>query len=66
MSISGAVLALCGMSIYTSLNLKDQQESLSKQNLPKSKTTGQEGDADSDVKVAVNVVWIKQTTELCR
>nr|XP_048334128.1 nucleotide-sugar uncharacterized transporter 2 isoform X2 [Ziziphus jujuba var. spinosa] len=55
-SICGAVLALCGMSIYTSLNLKDQQESLSKQNLSKTKTSAQEVGADSDAKVVVNVV----------
>lgn len=52
------------MSIYTSLNLKDQQESLSKQNLSKTKTSAQEVGADSDAKVVVNVVWIKQTIEL--
>lgn len=40
-SICGAVGALCGMSVYTSLNLKESKEAASKQlpkQIPKTKT----------------------------
>lgn len=59
-SICGAVAALCGMSIYTSLNLKDKHESSSKQqqkpNLPLSKSTSAQDGADLDVKDDTNIV----------
>lgn len=60
-SLCGAIAALCGMSIYTSLNMKDSNENLSKmhqmQNLPLSKPKSSVlDDTDSDVKETTNVV----------
>ncbi|PON40129.1 Sugar phosphate transporter domain containing protein [Parasponia andersonii] len=60
LSICGAVAALCGMSIYTSLNLKDKHETSSKQ-LQKpilllSKSASAQDGEDLDVKDNSNVV----------
>ncbi|PSR85414.1 Triose-phosphate transporter domain protein [Actinidia chinensis var. chinensis] len=59
-SICGAVTALCGMSVYTTLNLKKSQESLNqlpKQSLPSLKPKSVEDKtAESDVKDSSNVV----------
>ena len=59
-SICGAVAALCGMSIYTSLNLKDKHEPTSKQlqkpSLPLSKSASAQDGEDLDVKDDSNVV----------
>ncbi|KAL5737303.1 hypothetical protein ACOSP7_030064 [Xanthoceras sorbifolium] len=60
-SICGAVTALCGMSVYTSLNLRESRESSSKQlpkqnvPLPKPKATT-EGGVVSDVTSTTNIV----------
>ncbi|KAH7521071.1 hypothetical protein ACOSQ2_030391 [Xanthoceras sorbifolium] len=60
-SICGAVTALCGMSVYASLNLRESRESSSKQlpkqnvPLPKPKATT-EGGVVSDVTSTTNIV----------
>lgn len=58
-SICGAFTALCGMSVYTSLNLQESSESSSKQ-LPKQILTplkpNAEESTESDVKDSINVV----------
>lgn len=53
-SICGAIAALCGMTVYTSLNLKEKHESSSKQ--PSSKPTSDQEGANSDVKDSSNIV----------
>lgn len=60
-SICGAFAALCGMSVYTSQNLQESSESLSKQlpkqNLPSPRPKpNAEESLESDVKDATNVV----------
>ncbi|XP_059443946.1 nucleotide-sugar uncharacterized transporter 2 [Corylus avellana] len=57
-SICGAVVALCGMTVYTSQNFQKSGESLSKQNLPspRPKPNDRESFLESDVKDASNVV----------
>ncbi|XP_057486189.1 nucleotide-sugar uncharacterized transporter 2-like [Actinidia eriantha] len=59
-SICGAVTALCGMSVYTTLNLKKSQEALNQlpnQSLPSLKPKSVEDKtAESDVKDSSNVV----------
>ncbi|EXC21508.1 putative membrane protein [Morus notabilis] len=53
-SICGAVAALCGMTVYTSLNLKEKHESSSKQT--SSKPTSDQESANLDVKNNSNIV----------
>lgn len=57
-SLCGAVTALCGMSVYTSLNLKKPQDNVSKQSLPtlKPKTIDQEIAVESEAKDTTTVV----------
>ncbi|KAK9941172.1 hypothetical protein M0R45_017792 [Rubus argutus] len=57
-SFCGAVTALCGMSVYTSLNLKKSQDNVSKQRLPtlKAKTIDQEIVVESEAKDTTTVV----------
>lgn len=60
-SICGAVAALCGMSVYTSLNLKKPQDSTSKQlpkqSLPTSKPKATDGESvESEVEDTAPVV----------
>ncbi|GAV59657.1 TPT domain-containing protein/UAA domain-containing protein [Cephalotus follicularis] len=54
-SMCGAVAALCGMSVYTSLNLQESQESSSSVPLPKPKANIEDS-KDLDVAHAANVV----------
>lgn len=60
-SICGAVAALCGMSVYTSLNLKKPQDSTSKQlpkqSLPTSKPKATDGESvETEVEDTATVV----------
>ncbi|KAM5582682.1 nucleotide-sugar uncharacterized transporter 2 [Rosa sericea] len=57
-SLCGAVTALCGMSVYTSLNLKKPQDNVTKQTLPtlKPKTINQENVVESEAKDTPTVV----------
>ncbi|PRQ35085.1 hypothetical protein RchiOBHm_Chr5g0076161 [Rosa chinensis] len=57
-SLCGAVAALCGMSVYTSLNLKKPQDNATKQTLPtlKPKTIDQENVVESEAKDNPTVV----------
>ena len=62
MSICGAFVALCGMTVYTSLNIQEKKhdssnKQMQKPNLPSTKpiSSAQDG-ADSDVKDSSNNV----------
>lgn len=60
-SICGAVAALCGMSVYTSLNLREARESAGKQSLPSFKEKANNEDQSCEkpeLTNTPNVVWV--------